>query len=117
MRSVNSSEVLLPEVETFSPIGAEVAPRPSLPPVLSPLQVAPQAQAASMAATAQPSMEPRVQAEPQIVPPRLPVAIGKGGFTLAVPGAENMVAPFEPSAVSMLWRLGPIRAIHQTAMG
>ena len=58
-----------------------------------------------MAAAVQPSIEPRVeprvQAEPQIVPPSLPVAIGRGGYTLAVPGAENMVAPFEPSAVSM----------------
>ena len=101
MRSVNPSEVLLPEVETFSPIGAEVAPRPSLPPVLSPLQVAPQMQSPSMGAPVQPRIEPRVQAEPQIVPPSLPAVIGKGGYTLAVPGAENMVAPFEPSAVSM----------------
>ena len=101
MRSVNPSEVLLPEVENFSPIGADVAPRPSLPPVISSLQVAPQMQAPSMAAPVQPSVEPRVQAEPQIVPPSLPVVIGKGGYTLAVPGAENMIAPFEPSAVSM----------------
>ena len=105
MRSVNPSEVLLPEVATFSPIGADVAPSPSLPPVLSPLQVAPQMQAPSMAAPVQPNVEtrvePRVQAEPQIVPPSLPVAIGRGGYTLPVPGAENMVAPFEPSAVSM----------------
>ena len=109
MRSVNSSEVLLPEVESFSPIGADVDPRPSLPP-LSPPQAAPKMQAVSMNAAVQPSVEPRVQVEPQIVPPSLPVVIGKGGYTLAVPGAENMVAPFEPSAVSMDQRAptGPV---------
>lgn len=93
MSSTISSETLLPEVESFSPIGADLAPRSSLPPVSSPLQVAPQMQS--------PSMDAPMQPEPQIVPPNLPVVIGKGGYTLAVPGAENMVAPFEPSAVSM----------------
>ncbi|MEP1441903.1 MAG: GDSL-type esterase/lipase family protein [Hyphomicrobiales bacterium] len=126
MRSTIPSDAVLPEVETFSPIGSDLARNPSIPPVSAPLQVAPQLIAPSMdapiPAAAQPQPQPVVQVsppaqaavrpEPQIVPPQLPVAIGKGGYTLAVPGAENMVAPFEPSAVSMNKRThtGPVVA-------
>lgn len=101
MSNSSSKAALLPEVETFSPLNKASAPA-------SPQNINVEASVQLKTAPEVPTIVSKPIAEPPIAKP-IPV-INRGGFILAVPGAENLEAPFIESVVSSHGRVasGPL---------
>lgn len=106
MRQSSAPELLLPEIETSS--------------VSDPaLQTLPPSVSEEPSMIRQTMSEASVPVEQTVItqPPEAHKThvIGRGGYTLAVPGAEKMVAPFDHAKVSLAGRAGNSVMVHPVA--